>query len=83
MEDPEAEAVLLPVVNGLTDARPGRLLGKRLAVGREGLHHQGIGVEAVDFGEVRGGDGVGEKAGGGEGGERVGHGAILPFCSCG
>lgn len=32
MEDPEPEAVLLPVVNGLPNVLPGLLLRKRLAI---------------------------------------------------
>ena len=43
---------------------------------RKGLHDQGIGVEAVDRGKVQGRDRLKEKAGGGNGGAGVGHGAF-------
>ena len=53
MEDPEPEAVLLPVVDALPDVVPGLLLRQRLAVRRERLHHLEVGVEAMDVVEAR------------------------------
>jgi hypothetical protein len=77
VEDPQAEAMLLSVVNILVDLFPGRLFQKRLAVCGEGLHDLGIRKKAMEIVEVQGGDGLRKQASGGQGGDGVGHGAIL------
>ena len=77
MEDPKPKSLLPPVRLGpLPDALLGCLLRKRLPVSRKGLHHLGIGVQAVEILEKCGRhDCLSEKAGGGEDSDGVGHGA--------
>ena len=82
MEDPQAEAVLPPVVNVLLDLFPGRLFRKGLAVCGERLHDLGIGEQAVEIMEVQGRDGLGKEASGGQGGDGVGHDGLTPLLRC-
>ena len=73
MEGPKPESLFPPMRHGLPDAYPGCLFGERLAVCGERLHHQGIGMQAVDLGKVQRRDGLSQEAGGGERSDGVGH----------
>jgi len=66
VENPQAESVLPPVVDGPVEAFPAGLFRKGLAIsGGNVSHYLGIGMEAVEIGEVQWGDGLSEEAGGG------------------
>ena len=56
--------MLVPVFDGLPQMIPCGLLGQRLAIRQEGLHHQGIGMEAVDLREMLKRDRLGNQRGG-------------------
>ena len=63
-EDPEAEAVQLPVVGGASEERAGLIFGEGCAVGGQRRHHARVGVEAAEVGEIGGGGGGADEASG-------------------
>jgi hypothetical protein len=73
VEDPNTEAVPLPVVHRLLDALPSGFLCKRFAVCGKALHYQWITIEAMDGGKLRWRNGLRDEAGRGQGGYGYGH----------